>query len=105
MTFFFFMLPDCCGSRRYLSREAATLVEEEARDCCRHTWKVMGTILRSKLLCTSLVAIEYEVMTVQFFFFFAFQHFEYHVLVEHDKKPPQPKFGGNLFMGARDMVT
>ena len=32
--------------------------------------------------------------------FFAFQRFEYHVSVEHDKKHPQPKFVGNLFMGA-----
>ena len=32
-----------------------------------------------------------------FVLFFAFQHFEYHVSVEHDKKHPQPKFGGNLF--------
>ena len=22
-----------------------------------------------------------------------FQHFEYHMSVEHDEKPPQPKFG------------
>ena len=35
--------------------------------------------------------------------FFAFQRFGYHVSVEHDeklKKHPQPKFGGNRFMGA-----
>ena len=25
--------------------------------------------------------------------------------VEHDEKPPQPKFGGNQFMGARDMTA
>ena len=31
--------------------------------------------------------------------FFAFQHFGYHVSVEHDEKHPQPKFGGNRFMG------
>ena len=37
--------------------------------------------------------------------FFAFQHFEYYVSVEHDEKPPQPKFGGYLFMGARDMTA
>ena len=32
--------------------------------------------------------------------FFEFQHFEYHVAVEHDEKHPQPKFGGSLFIGA-----
>ena len=37
--------------------------------------------------------------------FFAFQHFEYHVLVEHNEKHPQPKFDGTLFMGARDMAV
>ena len=31
--------------------------------------------------------------------FFAFQRFGYHLLVEHDEKHPQPKFGGNRFMG------
>ena len=39
------------------------------------------------------------------FFFFSFQHFEYHRLVDHGEKPPQPKFGGNWFMGARNMVA
>ena len=38
-------------------------------------------------------------------FFFAFQRFGYHVSVEHDEKHPQPKFGGNRFMGARDMAA
>ena len=38
-------------------------------------------------------------------FFFAFQRFEYHLSVEHDEKPPQSKFGGNQFLGARDMAT
>ena len=33
-------------------------------------------------------------MTSQKLFFFAFQHFEYHISVEHDVKPPQPKFAG-----------
>ena len=37
--------------------------------------------------------------------FFAFQHFEYQISVEHDEKPPQPKFGGNRFIGARDMAA
>ena len=32
--------------------------------------------------------------------FFGFQCFGYHVSVEHDEKHPQPKFGGNRFMGA-----
>ena len=36
-------------------------------------------------------------------FFFSFQRCEYHISVEHDKKAPQSKFGGNRFMGARDM--
>ena len=31
--------------------------------------------------------------------FFTFQRFEYHVLVEHDEKHPQPKFCGNRFTG------
>ena len=37
--------------------------------------------------------------------FFAFERFEYHISVEHDEKPPQPKFDENRFMGARDMVA
>ena len=37
--------------------------------------------------------------------FFLFQHFEYYISVEHDKKPPHPKFGGNRFIGARDMAA
>ena len=37
--------------------------------------------------------------------FSAFQRFVYHVSVEHDEKRPQPKFGGNRFMGARDMAA
>ena len=28
-----------------------------------------------------------------------FQCFEYRISIEHDEKPPQPKFGGNRFMG------
>ena len=31
--------------------------------------------------------------------FFGFQCFGYHVSVEHDEKHPQPKLGGNRFMG------
>ena len=37
--------------------------------------------------------------------FFAFQCFEYHISVEHDEQPPQSKFGGIRFMGARDMAA
>ena len=37
--------------------------------------------------------------------FFAFQRFGYHVSVGHDKKHPQSKFGGDWFMGARDMAA
>ena len=37
--------------------------------------------------------------------FFGFQCFGYHVSVEHDEKHPQPKLGGNRFMGARDMAA
>ena len=33
-------------------------------------------------------------------FFLGFQCFGYHVSVEHDKKHPQPKLGGNRFEGA-----
>ena len=40
-----------------------------------------------------------------FFFFFFFFRFGYHVSVEHDKNHPQPKFGGNRFMGTWDMAT
>ena len=39
------------------------------------------------------------------FFFFAFQRFGYHVSVEHDEKHPQSTFGGDRFMGARDMAA
>ena len=46
--------------------------------------------------------IEYRSDDVTNTFFFAFRRFEYHILVEHDKKPPQSKFGANRFMGARD---
>ena len=38
-------------------------------------------------------------------FFFAFQWFGNHVSVEHDEKHPHPKFGGNQFMGTRDMAA
>ena len=37
--------------------------------------------------------------------FFAFQRFGYHVSVEHDEKHPQSKYGGDPFMGARDMAA
>ena len=36
---------------------------------------------------------------------FAFQNFEYHILVEHDENPPQPKFGENRIMEAQDIVV
>ena len=36
--------------------------------------------------------------------FFAFKRFENHISEEHDENPPQPKFGGNRFMGAQDMA-
>ena len=36
---------------------------------------------------------------------FAFKHFEYNISVEHDEKPPQPKFGENQFIGAQDMAV
>ena len=44
-------------------------------------------------------------MTSQKTFFFSFQRFGYHVSVEHDEKHPQHRFGGNRFMGARDMAA
>ena len=28
-----------------------------------------------------------------------------YISVEHDEKPPERKFGGNRFMGARDMTA
>ena len=37
-------------------------------------------------------------------FFSPFQRFEYQTLVEHDEKPPQPKFGVNWFIGAWNMA-
>ena len=37
--------------------------------------------------------------------FFAFQRLGYYVSVEDDEKHPQPKFGGNPFMGAGDMTA
>ena len=37
--------------------------------------------------------------------FFGFHCFGYHVSVEHGEKHPQPKLGGNRFMGARDMAA
>ena len=36
---------------------------------------------------------------------FAFQGFIYHISVEHDEKPLQPKFGGYRFIGAQDTVA
>ena len=36
---------------------------------------------------------------------FGFHCFGYLVSVEHDEKHPQPKLGGNHFMGARDMAA
>ena len=39
------------------------------------------------------------------FFFFAFQHFHDHILVERDEKPSHTKFDMNWFMVARDMAT
>ena len=44
-------------------------------------------------------AIEYRSDDITKKTFFAFQHFGYHVLVEHDKKHPQPKFSGKRFVG------
>ena len=41
--------------------------------------------------------IEYQSDDVTKKLFFAFQCFEYHILVEHDEKL-QPKFGGNQFL-------
>ena len=38
-------------------------------------------------------------------FFFAFQHFHYHISVEHDEKPSHTKFDTNWFMVARDMAA
>ena len=37
--------------------------------------------------------------------FICIQLFGYHVSVEHDEKHPQSKFGGDGFMGARDMAA
>ena len=57
-----------------------------------------------KFISTQLT-IEYRSDDVTKTFFFVFQRFGYHVSVEHDEKHPQPKFGGNRFMGARDMAA
>ena len=50
-------------------------------------------------------SIEYRSDDITKKLFFAFQRFGYHVSVEHDEKHPQPKFGGNPFMGTRDMAA
>ena len=49
--------------------------------------------------------IEYRSDDVTKKLFFAFQCFGYHALVEHGEKHPQPKLGGNRFMGARDLAA
>ena len=50
-----------------------------------------------------------KLVTLNFFFlikvFFLFHRFEYQKSVQHDEKNAQPKFGGNQFMGAWDMVA
>ena len=35
------------------------------------------------------------------FFFFAFRRFEYHISVEHNEIPPQPKYGRNQSLGPK----
>ena len=55
----------------------------------------------SKSKTSLIIVIEYRSDDItKTFFFFAFQRFGYHVLLEHNEKHPQPKFGGNRFMGA-----
>ena len=49
--------------------------------------------------------IEYGSDDITKNFVFAFQCFEYHISIEYDEKPPQPKFGGNWFMGVWDMAA
>ena len=49
--------------------------------------------------------IEYRSDDVHKKLVFAFQHFGYHISVEHDEKHPQSKFGGARCMGARDMAA
>ena len=70
-------------------------LEPHSRDIADFDYKILGPIeYRSD-----------DVTKNSSFFFFAFQRFGYHVSVEHDEKHPQPKFGGNRFMGARDMTA
>ena len=46
------------------------------------------------MLSLQIGGIEYRRDDITKNLFFAFQHFGYHVLVEHDEKHPQPKMGG-----------
>ena len=76
----------------------------------RKRWVAFPTWLhRIMFTCLDCTAIAYRVKKwwrhKKLFFFFAFQHFKYHISVEHDEKPPQSKFGGNQFMGTRDMAA
>ena len=62
-------------------------------------------ITHAKITTFTVLQIQsMEAMTLQKKFF-AFQRFGYHISVRHDEKHPQPKFGGNQFMGARDMAA
>ena len=62
----------------------------------------MGILKKSTTKGMWISVIKYRIDDVTKNFFFLFQRFGYHVSVEHDEKHPQPKFGGNRFMGARD---
>ena len=65
------------------------------------------------LLYTDVEILESIILYIEYrrddatktFFLFTFLRFEYHVSVEHDEKPLNPKFGVNRFMGARNMTA
>ena len=70
---------------------------------CRTTLKHELPFMHGLKSCTH-IKYRSDDITI-FFFFFAFQRFRYHISVEHDEKHPQPKFGGNRSMWARDMAA
>ena len=58
---------------------------------------------KKKVECVSGIEYRSDDVTKNFFWISVF--WIYHVSVEHDEKHPQPKLGGNRFMGARDMTV
>ena len=67
-----------------------------------HDAKLMGSAIKQNE--SEAMYIEYRSDDVTKYILWI-SAFEYHILIEHDEKPPQPKFGGNRLMGARDMTA